>query len=373
MFWQAKNILDGRGNNLGSGQVRLDREGHIIELVDRIDSKYNVYEFLSPAFINSHCHLELSHLKRAIPEGTGIPGFIQKVQRFRNTDRDMVKMAASAADYAMKAYGTIAVGDISNSPVTMEVKLKSSLRYHTFVESFGFDPKMASEIAKKNEQLVKAFREKGLSATGVPHAPYSVSSDLIKYLLKENFEPKCIHMQESLAEDDFIREGKGELTGALKTLGVDLQNHQGKQVSPLLYMLSQIRNDQKILFVHGTMTQTAEMDLIKSDFPNAAFCACPRANLYIEETLPDYPGFHKSGLKMLIGTDSLASNYDLDIWAEIETIQNHYPEIPFEEIIAWATGNAADFFGWDDLGKIEVGKKPGLLGWKEGGRPRRLV
>ena len=98
------------------------------------------------------------------------------------------------------------------------------------------------------------------------------------------------------------------------------------------------------------------------------WCFCPKANLYIENQLPNVPIFVKENVKCTIGTDSLASNDSLSIWEEIQTIKRHYSEIPLEKLIQWATQNGAEFLGIEkDYGSFEVGKL-GKMNWIRGNR-----
>ena len=67
-------------------------------------------------------------------------------------------------------------------------------------------------------------------------------------------------------------------------------------------------------------------------------------------------------MKITIGTDSLSSNDQLSIVAEMKCIQDNFPDIPFAEILRWATVNGAEFLDKDDdLGTFEAGKKPGIV------------
>ena len=88
---------------------------------------------------------------------------------------------------------------------------------------------------------------------------------------------------------------------------------------------------------------------------------CPNANLYIENKLPDIPLFVKENQNIALGTDSLASNHQLSILEEMKTITKHFPEVSLSELIKWGTLNGAMALNMDnEIGSIEVGKKPGL-------------
>ncbi|MEI6811133.1 MAG: amidohydrolase family protein, partial [Candidatus Nomurabacteria bacterium] len=92
-------------------------------------------------------------------------------------------------------------------------------------------------------------------------------------------------------------------------------------------------------------------------------CLCPNANLYIENKLPPIELLLKHDATIILGTDSYASNGQLNILEEIKTIQQENSfNIPTATILQWATLNAATVFGWDDeLGSFDTGKQPGIV------------
>jgi cytosine/adenosine deaminase-related metal-dependent hydrolase len=88
---------------------------------------------------------------------------------------------------------------------------------------------------------------------------------------------------------------------------------------------------------------------------------CPNSNLYIENQLPPVFLFRKENLNICLGTDSLASNHELSVLAEMITLQIHFPEIKLEELVCWATLNGAKALKMENrFGSFEVGKNPGV-------------
>ena len=119
----------------------------------------------------------------------------------------------------------------------------------------------------------------------------------------------------------------------------------------------------KLLLVHNVCTVQKDIDLLRfvRDIDKTWFVLCPNSNLYIGEHLPDIALFRKNGLKICLGTDSLSSNRKLSILEEMKTIHQYFPDIPFGELVTWATLNGAEVLEMDSwAGSIEVGKKPGL-------------
>lgn len=112
--------------------------------------------------------------------------------------------------------------------------------------------------------------------------------------------------------------------------------------------------------MHNTFTTASDVDFANAQHERLFWCLCPNANLYIENNLPDVKMLMEKGVTITIGTDSLASNHQLNILAEMQTLQQH-KNVPFNDLICWATLNGAKALNIDaKYGSIEKGKTPGL-------------
>lgn len=313
-----------------------------------------------PGFINTHCHLELSAMLGVAPKHTGLVKFVETVITKRNQDVKEIDVAMLAADAEMHQNGIVAVGDISNNLSSKKTKLQSDIHYHTFIETIGFDPAKAEELLKKAVALRDEFLP--LKASVIPHAPYSVSAELMEllseYAIKNN-DLLSIHNQESSAESLFFEHKQGDFLPFFDFLGIDISHFEATGKSSLQTFISAFAT-QKMLLVHNTLSSRADVKYAQQTNPNLYWCLCPLANLYIENRLPDVQMLMEQGVKITLGTDSLASNEQLNILAEMQTLQMH-KGIPFEKLLTWATKNGAEFLNLDaQFGSIEVGKKPGL-------------
>jgi len=125
-----------------NGVILLDDEGAILKLDSRENHEPSSLEIFQgvivPGFINTHCHLELSHMKGVAPTGTGLLPFLQTVVNFRDVVEEDIFAAIEKGDREMFEAGIVAVGDISNKTDTAATKEKSAIRYYTFVEMFDF-------------------------------------------------------------------------------------------------------------------------------------------------------------------------------------------------------------------------------------------
>lgn len=363
----ANYIYPGNTAPIKNGVIVYDVDGKIIDLLNPIETQINWQEIekfegvICPGFINTHCHLELSYLKGEIAEKTKLPGFVKEIISLRDNFSDEERLnAIILAEQEMINNGIVAVGDISNGSSTFNHKENSTINYHTFIEVFGSDPKIADEAFKHSETIYNSYFDKQ-RASITPHATYSVSDDLVRLINAhaiENNSLISIHNQETASENSFYKEGKGEMFDFLNI--VDKTNNQfaptGKNALPSF--LGKYSNLNKTLLVHNTFTEKGDLKWAKNYADNLFWCFCPNANEYIEGKQPDYSLFTNE--KCTIGTDSLASNWSLSVLDELKTIAKKDPSIPLTTLIKWATFNGAQFLGFNQLGSIEKGKVPGL-------------
>lgn len=349
-----------------NGVVTVDEQGRIARVTTEYEPVTGHVEQLSgiicPGFVNSHCHLELSHLKDKVPQSTGLVDFIKNVQQFRAIEAALITEAAIAADEAMYQQGIVAVGDICNSNITIPIKAKSKLYYHSFIEVFGFLPDRSEAIFNDALQLMKQFKPAPCSIT--PHAPYSVSKELfrlVKAYADENDNLLSMHNQESDEENKFYRYKLGKFLELYETFGIDISYFKPQARNSIQSVLPLLSNKQRVLLVHNTCTNLKDIYFIKRFDRNVHWCFCPNANLYIEGRLPKINLFIDQGYDIMLGTDSLASNTGLSILSEMQTIQTHFQGINLTQMLTWATLNGAKFLGIDStIGSITAGKKPGL-------------
>ena len=350
------------------GVIALHDSGEILDVLspDQISQFSASIErhkgIIVPSFINAHCHLELSHMLRKIPQGTGLVNFIKSVITQRAYDDAEVLEAMKLADQSMFYNGIVAVGDISNLAISSSIKRDSKIFYHTFIELLGFDPARAQIAFEKALELKANFAP--LPASLAPHAPYSVSKLLFEFIKSYSDEHEnlfSMHNQESEPENDFFLNKKGAFLDFYKMLNLNIDFFESKAQTSLQTLLPLLPDNQKVLLVHNTFTNADDIAKAKQSGKDLYWCFCPNANHYIEGQLPDIKLFMNFGLTICLGTDSLASNDKLCILSELKTIKKHFSDLPTREMMHWATINGAQFLGIENkYGSIEKGKTPGL-------------
>lgn len=371
MLLTANKIHDGHKWLPAGTVIETDSDGHIVAIHKELSSPdVRVFDgVLVPGFVNAHCHLELSHLKDKIEEHTGLIGFLQQVMKLRTEYSDeQLRIAPRHEGFEeMYANGIVAVGDISNTTDTLDLRARDKIHFQTFIESLGFTETPQKQFAHTQE-VYTAFaaqqsQTKDIRQSIVPHAPYSVSHVLFGMI--NRYDPQAlisIHNQESQAEDEYYLLKRGGMQTLLHGIGTDDSFFEPSGKSSLQTYLGWMSATHPFIFVHNTYTKLADIETAQSLLPKVSWCLCPNANLYIENTLPDIDMFAAHAKNICIGTDSLSSNHQLCILSELSAIKQNYPHISWETLLKWGTHNGAVALQMDDkIGSLEPGKKPGIL------------
>lgn len=366
--FRADQLFD--GYHLLDDQYVLitSEEGIVEDIVAKNEAGDDVQVFsgiLSPGFINCHCHLELSHMKRSIPEKTGLIKFVSHVMKDRHFPETEILEAIEKAEDEMLRNGIVAVGDICNNELALPQKAKGRIWYHNFIEASGFLPQLAEQRFNRALEIFNAYTKSIPAATNsiVPHAPYSVSDELWEKII--NFpgnQLMTIHNQETEDENNLFLNKQGEFLKFYETFNIDSSFFRSSGKTSLQTYLSKFLPDQQVIMVHNV--HTSEEDLYHSQklAVQLYWCFCPNANLYITGQLPNVDSFIKQNCPIVLGTDSLASNHQLSITAEIKTIHDHFPLIDTVQLLKWATINGARALQVDNIaGSFEKGKKPGVI------------
>jgi cytosine/adenosine deaminase-related metal-dependent hydrolase len=348
-------------NPIKDGSLIFDQEGRIIEVLDYKHPDAKHYNgIVCPGFVNVHCHLELSFAYQQIMEKTGIDGFIGELEMAKRNFTPDIKLEAIAwADQQMRRNGIVAVGDIMNTPLSLETKSSSAIQYHNFIETYGSDTTVAESRFQHAQELL--FHA-GPKASIVPHAPYSMSEELFEAIHQNQKSIQSIHYAESTDEYLYFEKAEGKIYDRLKKWGVKIPSFIPSGKSPIQSIQKWLHKKLEILFIHNTFITQEDIDFILDHFEKPFFGLCPNANLFIEDKLPNITQLINNEVNICLGTDSLASNHELSILSEIKTLQHAFPALETEDLLKWGTLNGANALGLSEtLGSFEKGKKPGIL------------
>ena len=355
---------------LRNGYVEYDAaDGRIVAVGESGPDDEVLSGAIVPGFVNSHCHIELSHLHGKFRKGTGMAGFIDQINALRDWAGADVK-ARLTKEWMDKMWndGVAAMADISNDDSSFKVKSSHRLYTRTFLEVFGSEPEMCEGVMADVTELKKTADSHGIDAAPTPHSCYTMSPQLLSASAAAGLESGYLsyHSQESQEEEDLLISGSGAMYENRKRSGMSTPPVTGE--SSLKYFIDRLADakpapyDEHILLVHNVCLKQDDIDAARKVMNNVFWAICPLSNIFIHNALPPVPLMRKNGLAITVGTDSLSSNDDLDIVKELVCIRQNFPEVPMNEILVWACLNGARFLSKDDiLGSIAPGKRPGIV------------
>jgi cytosine/adenosine deaminase-related metal-dependent hydrolase len=310
---------------------------------------------LMPGFVNAHTHLELSHLEGAVSGKRGFVPWIEDQLRVRaERSSDEVPAAIRKAIAALRAGGTIAVADVSNSLAAMGPLKDSGIHALVLHEILGFDPAKAVSVFEQTRAIrAAASADLGprLRIEAAAHAPHSLSRELFALLMKDG-GVKSIHVAESRSEDDFLRDGSGDWRGFLDRR-VGPVPFAAPDTTPVRYLdaLGVLRPG--VLAVHCVRVDETDARLLAARGTVAVLC--PRSNEFLSNGVPPLALLLGHGVSLAVGTDSLASCPSLDVLEDARLLARKFPRVPRAAILHALTRGGASALGFDNLGEIRTG------------------
>ncbi len=352
-------VRDGVILNFGSAKTLLENHP---------DAKIIPHEnsILMPGLVNVHTHLELSMMRGAIPEGLDFADWVFEAitGRFKYSDEE-IKSSCENAVRQLEACGTVAIGDIANnSGVSLPLLKDSALWAVVFNEVTGFQKSLIE--VKYQEFLPRISRdlEPRIRQTLCSHAPYSVSKPLLEQVgnfVRDNHHVTTIHLSESKDELRFLQYGDGKMKAMIEKIGRWDTEWEIPNSTPTQYLDRLNLLHGKMLAIHLVHTDNEDLALLKAR--GVSIGLCPRSNVKINVggTAP-LRKYLDAGINVALGTDSLASNDDLNLWNEMAFLQKQNPWLKEDALLGIATINGAKALGFEQfLGSVESGKRAELI------------
>jgi aminodeoxyfutalosine deaminase len=323
---------------------------------------------LLPAAINAHTHLELTALEGVVPPDLDMAHWILALVSARRALSDE-SLRASAAEGVRRslASGVAAVGEICSAGQSVSPIVESDLRGVVYYELLGGDPTRADEILARGQRQLAKWRAEypgarvrfGLSL----HAPYTVSALLFERACawaRAEGVPISIHAAESPAESHWLRDRSGPIRDTLyATMGLPVDLEAAAGVSPIRHLANCGALGPDTLLAHGVQVDADDLALLAAS--HAALAHCPRSNTRLLNGRLPWAAYRAAGVRLALGTDSLASSPSLSVWEEAAAsaalhTQAGEPPAP-SDLLRLATLGGADALGLlDDLGALTPGK-----------------
>ena len=368
-LYRAPYVVPGNGPVIADGAV-LTEDGLVAAVgsyadLKGLDAQLEDYDghVITPALVNCHAHLELSHLAGLAalagdsPTPGDMTGWIRALlaARAENPDQETVHDAARMALARLYAGGCRAVADIGNRP-------ESRLLGEGFKTEVLFFLELLGLCGESEESALAALSGIGGALRCTAHASYSAGPALIRALKERTRAGKSLfsmHVAESVQEIEFLRTGGGPFRDFLGERGVEVAAFTAPGMGAVRYLDSLGVLDEQTLCVHAVHVEDEEISLLAAR--GAAVCLCPGSNRFMGVGAAPVQKMLAHGIPLVLGTDSLASNPHLSLWREMQVLREDHPDIPPEAVFAMASVNGARLLGiGGKLGSVAPGVSSSL-------------
>jgi cytosine/adenosine deaminase-related metal-dependent hydrolase len=372
----ADAVVTGDAGVLLDGAVVVDDAGIVVDLgpAGEILPRHGglgaerVRGVLLPGLVNAHTHLELSALRGQVPGGAGFVPWVEQLIGMRAEARPEDDDAAVEQAVAeLDAFGTVAVGEVSNVLSAVRPLARRGFVGRVFHEVFGIEraplEQRVADLPKIVAERVGEWPTPDLAYTPTPHTLYTTHGTVVRRLAREARERGSrisLHLAEHAAERRFLEQGDGPIPGWYESrlrLRRDLLEWPGKSPIALADDLGAL--GPHVICVHLTDARPEELDVVARRGAPVVFC--PRSNLFIETRLPPLLAARSAGILPGLGTDSLASNASLDVLSEARALADRFSTVPARDLLRMATWEGARALGRDDVGRVARGARPGLF------------
>ena len=312
---------------------------------------------LIPGLVNAHTHAGLT-LLRGYADDLALQTWLEQhiwPTEAEHLCEDYVRAGTDLAIMEMVRSGTTCFADMYFFPETgVEVALRRGVRIAAGLPMIDFPTRWAAnrkESLGKNEELYRRYRgEPGVSFTIAPHAPYSVDDTglaLCANLAEERDIPLHIHVHETASEvaDSLERHDRRPLS-RLDELGVV---------------------NERLMAVHATQLEDGETELLAER--GCTVVHCPQSNLKLASGFCPVHSLLEAGVNVALGTDSAASNNDLDLLGEMRTaallakaVAGNAEALSATQALEMATLAGARALGLDgEIGSLRPGKSADIV------------
>jgi cytosine/adenosine deaminase-related metal-dependent hydrolase len=327
---------------------------------------------LLPGLINAHCHLDYTCLRGKIRRQKSFPDWIREInaEKARLSPDDYVSSINEGFAEA-KRFGTTAIANLTAFPELVP-HIQAPIRTWWFAELIDVrDPSRANEIVDAALENLKSAEHRGLA----PHAPFTASANLYRRcqeIARREDILLTTHLAESREEMSMFRDARGPLYEFLREIGRDMSDCGdetplkrfdliGRGGSPNRPRATEV--NRPYLVVHLNELNDDDFNLLASSGKKSSVVHCPRSHEYFGHSPFQFHKLRELGFNICLGTDSLASNDDLSLFAEMRAFQKEFSDVLAEQILKMVTVNAARALRQENaLGKVQSGFLADLIG-----------
>ncbi len=382
MIYRARTVLPLSRPPLADGAVAV-RDGKIVAVGawDEIRAGWSDEvedlgeQVLLPGLINAHCHLDYSGMRGAIMPPESFAAWIQRINALKRdfSDDDYLEAIAAGLREAAR-FGTTSIANIEAFPELMPRLPHVPLRVWWFYELIDIRKRIATdELVAGALQFFEA-RPDWRGGFGLsPHAPYTATPELYslaRQVALAHPMPITTHMGESREEHDMFTAGRGPLYDFLAAIGRPMHDC-GHGRTALRQLAEAGAIGPECLLVHLNEFPPEDESLLGPEGPlhGVSVAHCPASHRYFGHSAFRLERLRELQANVVLGTDSLASNHSLSLFAEMQALSRAYPMLAPAEVLALVTTNAARALGQAGLlGELTPGAHADLIAFPIAGR-----
>jgi len=347
----ARWILPVTSPPIEGGWVRIEA-GRVVEVGKR-DCPAGAKDLgdvaLLPGLVNAHTHLEFSDFTEPIGHpGVPLSQWIGMVIAARQTTEPQKRSAIESGLRELRSGGTVLAGEIATPPCDYP---PSTTKIVPFAEVLGLEKARGEERFSETRACMEREPDWAIS----PHAPYSTPPELIRQcvrLARTHNRPLAMHVAESPAERELLNDGTGPFADSLKAIGVWHHGLFPWGRDPIVSLLQTLAEAPRALIVHGNDLRDAEIETMVR-YPNLTVVYCPRTHHFFRYEPHPVDKLIAAGVPVALGTDSRASNPDLNLWREVQHLLRHRGDLNPDAVLQMATVAGARALGHANIGKME--------------------
>jgi cytosine/adenosine deaminase-related metal-dependent hydrolase len=310
---------------------------------------------LTPGLVNAHAHLELGALPRRLPRAS-FAGWIAALLRARAglRARDFERAVAAGAR-ALLAGGTTCVGDVDSTGAAAREIHTTPIRAVVLREVLdAADPARTVAALKR---VARALPRRSRVCEGLsPHAPYTTSTALLEAageLAARRALPVQVHWAETVEEERWLSSAGGPLARVLT---------RSPRCSGLAHLAGAGLLRNVVSLVHGNVPSPGDPGRLAR--AGIVLVHCPGTHAFFRRPPFALERYRRAGVRIALGTDSLASNSELDLRRELVLLRRAAPRLSPREAFRMATENGARALGLErTVGRLRTGLAADLVAW----------
>jgi len=376
----ARFLFPVNGSVIEQGAITI--QGGNITSIERKTTNGDAHDLgnvaILPGLINAHTHLEFSSLATPLGEpGMPLPEWIEHVVGWRRavaTESALPVPPEHAVHQGLcecLRYGVTALGEICTTDWEKTAFPESPASCTLFREQIGLSAERCQDSLSSASQWLADFstrcsQQSQRQTTGTryaglsPHAPYTVAIDLLESLCdlaRKSNNPVAMHLAESPEELELLRTGGGDFAAMLDRLGAWDPDSTKPERSPYDYLLRLV-NTPRLLVIHGNYLNQRELDLLAQHRDHTSIIYCPRTHAFFQHASYSWDSVLTRGIPLALGTDSRASNPDLNLLAEMRFLLGQVSSPAPQQVLEMGTSNGARALGrHHEMGVLQ----PGML------------